>query len=147
MRQYLAILMIQLMVLVNCASTTSNLQAAVNDPVSILESSSQPSTGYGNFLVIDFKNPPKNGIWMSWEDAKIYSNRLQKERLDWKRYAYRQQRELELEKARRQMLEQNATAIQTGYEKFWIEWGFPLGIGLGLVTGVAALIAINNVKR
>lgn len=144
MRKYLAILMIKLLVLVDCARVS-------HPPQTIISASSFPSSlpvsQSGNFRVIDEKNPPKSGIWMPWDDAKTYANRLQNERVEWRKYVYRQQRDLEIEKARRKMSEQSAMQYNDPYSNFFMTWGFPLGFGLGMIAGISALIAVNSNKR
>lgn len=106
-----------------------------------------PGKTVGNFIVIDPKNPPTDGLWISWPDVHDYAYKLSLERADWERRVYLQQRAYELEKIRRQFVEKQSLSPYTDRDRFWRNWGMPIGLAIGMVLATATTITVYEIVR
>lgn len=96
---------------------------------------------------IDPQNPPRNGLWMNWEDAyamAIY-NRKQRVNYETSLINANKDREIfkrELETTRKQLADANSPA-----KSWWLTWGFPIGLGIGVLLGIVVPLTTQGVQN
>jgi hypothetical protein len=101
----------------------------------------QPSSMFVDkgFQPIEKENPPTNGVWATWDDARSLANNNRLERLELARRNIELSSQNELLSKKIEMKEIESQQYQTGYKSWLAHWGIPLGLlcGIGLGIGVA----------
>jgi len=89
---------------------------------------------------IDPKNPPKDGVWMSWPDATSMAVNQRNQRLGCQEKDLQCQKEIaKLNLANEQLEKQIKTDIRASW---WYNWAFPIGILTGFIVGAVVPIAV-----
>lgn len=96
---------------------------------------------------IDPESPPHDGLWMDWDNALAFSNALRNERVanEIEASNLRKDRaiaEYKAEAAQRQLAEDNSPV-----KKWWLTWGFPIGLGIGTILGIVVPVTIYGVQN
>ena len=113
--------------------------------------SSMPLTGqshqFEGMQEIDPENPPHDGVWMDWNNALAFGNSLRNERVanEIEVSNLRKDKaiaEYRAEAAKKQLIEDNSPA-----KKWWLTWGFPIGLGIGTILGIVVPVTIYGVQN
>lgn len=91
------------------------------------------------FQEIDPENPPTEGVWATWDDARALALAQQQERLDAMHEVADLTQDNALLKAQMQAQIEANQQLTTGWRAWLMSWGLPLGLlcGLGLGVGIA----------
>lgn len=121
----------------NCAST-----GKVINPLITLSEEKKDNETFG-IRQIDPINPPLDGVWMTWSDAKNLADYQRQERVSCSITVLDVEKDREicgisLKKTEKALQEQDGSV-----NKWFNKWGFPLGVIIGGLIGVAVPIAIG----
>ena len=134
------------LITISCAPALGSVHYS-NDTIDISSSLPTSPLAFGKFNIIDEDNPPTSGLWLSWGDAESYALHLQDERYQWQKIILQSRRDYELERVRHQITQKELDEFNSSESKFWMTWGFPIGIGAGLIVGAFTSFAILSTKR
>lgn len=100
----------------------------------------------GGFREIDPSNPPKHGVWSTWDDARTIANnnRIEREQFrneiaSFTRMNYELTEKLKEEEEKNRLL-------NTGYKSFLAHWGLPIGLLGGFAIGMGVAIGLGDKK-
>lgn len=99
------------------------------------------------FREIDSENPPVEGLWTTWDEAIFMANALREERIknETKIAVISKERDIakyQMGMYQKQLIEDNSPA-----KKWWLTWGFPIGVGIGTILGVVVPIVITGASK
>lgn len=92
---------------------------------------------------IDPESPPMEGVWMTWEDAYAMATYMRQQRVDYETKLELEKKSSTIAKQHADLLEKQLLDDNSPAKKWWLTWGFPIGLGIGTILGVVVPIAIT----
>lgn len=105
-----------------------------------------PSSMYvGNgFVPIDSKNPPTDGVWASWEDAKALANNNRLERLELVGKNIELEAQNDILQKKLQDKDEEVIQLSSGWKSWLAHWGVPIGLLCGFGLGIGIAIGVKK---
>lgn len=108
---------------------------------------SEEFTGYvkmeQGIIPIDPENPPRDGVWMSWQDAIAMATNKRHERQEFMIVNEQIKLERDLAQMRLEKTSKALSEAESPMAKFWKTWGFPIGILLGFGVGFGTFLLVR----
>jgi hypothetical protein len=96
------------------------------------------------FQPIDAANPPKDGVWATWDDAKAIANNNRLERFELTRKNIELESASSLLQKKFEAKEQEAIDLSSGWRSWLAHWGLPVGLLCGLGLGIGIAIGVQK---
>lgn len=134
-RKLLVSLIVTVLIINSCSYS-----AKTSKPIDVI------SYATGGFREIDPSNPPKHGVWSTWEDARSIANnnRLEREQFRNEIASFTRMNYELTEKLKEE--EEKNRVLNTGYKSFLSHWGLPIGIIGGFAIGMGVAIGLGAKK-
>lgn len=96
------------------------------------------------FVPIDSDNPPTDGVWASWDDAKALANNNRLERLELAGRNIDLDAQNHLLQKKLQAKEEEAIQLSSGWRSWLAHWGIPIGLLCGFGLGIGIAIGVKK---
>ena len=101
--------------------------------------------GHADGMTINADNPPKSGVWMTWDDARAMANYQRNARTECRESVLLCKKEVENLKLSNESMANSIKRDNNG--SWWSTWGFPIGIITGVLVGAIIPISIIGVGK
>jgi hypothetical protein len=92
-------------------------------------------------------NPPLDGLFVSWDAARRIILRERTNKIATQLAIATAHGDRDIERARREHAERQLGEQMASASSWWTRWAFPIGLGVGLLGGVAAAIAAGGILK
>lgn len=130
----------------NCAAALKSV--VISEPMVVTDDESPVPDGFLLGLQeIDPENPPMEGLWTSWNDATAMANFLRSERIKTDTKIAFALRDRDIANHNAGVLKMQLDDANSPSKRWWMTWGFPIGLGIGTILGVIVPVAIQGASK
>ena len=126
---------------VGCATQMKRVE--IKEPMKIVSIQEEQGELSG-IQEIDSENPPKSGLWLTWEDAYQLAIQNRQQRLNYELKILQSNQERDIFRYRLMATDKALQDQNSPAKKFWSEWGFVIGIATGFLGGIGAAIGVQS---
>lgn len=96
------------------------------------------------FRPIDSSNPPTDGVWATWDDARALANNNRLERFGLMSKNIDLESQNKLLQKKLEAKEEEIEQYDNGYRSWLAHWGIPIGLLCGLGLGIGIVIGARK---